>query len=105
MRKTTPIHEAILPRNLRLWVQAHRAEFERVQAEFEPWYRPRERDVRLVEASGELAVTDDWIPDDTGTNVDPRPVRTDRALASFLTMIDATPSRVVTFVRGSAALA
>jgi hypothetical protein len=97
--KTISVPEAIRPHNLRLWVQAHRAEFARVQAEFEPWYRPRECDVRLVETPEGMAVTDEWIPDDSDSNIDPRPVPMDRALASFLTMLDATPGRVLAFVR------
>lgn len=104
-QRTSPLvtnllsHPDILPKPLPEWVQAHRAELAQVRVDVRPWHRPREKDVRLVSNEAGLTVTDEWIPDNTGTNIDPRPVRTERALSSFLTLVNAGPSRILNFVK------
>jgi hypothetical protein len=98
--KASHTHEAILPRPLQLWVRERRAAFRQLGiVEVEPWHRPRAQDVRLVETAAGSMITDEWIPDDSTSNIDPRPVRTAWALASFLTLIDAGPLKVQDFVR------
>lgn len=90
--------EGIYPRNLEHWVSDRTDRFERLRVPVNPWHRPRLRDVRLEDTDHGPAITDQWVPDGTGTNCGP-PVRVQQLLPRFLALTRPSPVRVLRFVQ------